>query len=538
MQKDKKFYDDFFTHHSVNVHNFPSRFSAVANLLSGRVLDVACGTGTLADYFTGYYYGVDVSDVAIKKARVTRRKDASFRVHDYTQRVSFAGEQFDCAYLGEFLEHIENDEVVFENLLQAVKKDGRIIVSVPNGDRVPDESHCRVFTVPQIRRYYSRYGKITFHNWDGFANRILFSIDLGKVNSDDITLVMIVKDEQKGLEKAVLSALPIVDRVVISVDSLSQDKTRDIALMYADDLKTHIWENDFSRARNQAQENVSSKWILFLDGHEYIESYGDFASKINDDVDGIFVTIRMESGMTFLFPRIYRSHIKFKNAVHNVNECATRRISPEFVIVHDRENLQDEAAILRRNAQRDEMLVPAMEQQIKDNPKNARAYFHLANYYMMRQLTDLAIKNYKLAIKYGKSADEKYVSLLHYGSLMLSKGHSFRALWSFNKANELLPGRWESARVLGGFYMLQKNYKKALDYFVDSLSDNKRRYAYQPMVKKQFEIWDMIGYCFARLNKNAEAVSAWTRASELAENDQQKNFFQEKIKLVSSLIKS
>jgi len=63
--KDKKYYDDFFKTHDVDVHNSPDRFLAVSKLLSGKVLDVACGTGTLSDYFLGDYIGVDVSDVAI-----------------------------------------------------------------------------------------------------------------------------------------------------------------------------------------------------------------------------------------------------------------------------------------------------------------------------------------------------------------------------------------------------------------------------------------------------------------------------------------
>src|SRR3972149_3998777 len=147
MQKDKRFYDDFFSKYPVNVHDSPDRFKAVSALLSGDVLDVACGTGTLADYYSGKYTGVDISDVAITKAKIT--ESASF----------------DSVYLGEFLEHIENDDVVFKNVLTILRPQGRIVVTVPNVNRVPDERHCRIFTVPQIRRGYGKYGKINFHNW-------------------------------------------------------------------------------------------------------------------------------------------------------------------------------------------------------------------------------------------------------------------------------------------------------------------------------------------------------------------------------------
>ena len=83
MQKDKKYYDDFFNNYPVNVHDNPDRFRAVAQLLSGKVLDVACGTGTLSDYYAGGYVGVDISDVAIAKAREIRRKNANFHAYNF-----------------------------------------------------------------------------------------------------------------------------------------------------------------------------------------------------------------------------------------------------------------------------------------------------------------------------------------------------------------------------------------------------------------------------------------------------------------------
>lgn len=181
--------------------------------------------------------------------------------------------------MGEFLEHISDDSIVFSNLKDLLKNNALVVASVPNGERVPDESHCRIFTCAQIRRDYSKYGKIKFHTWEGFESRILFSIELGKPDDVETTLVMIVKDEAKGIEKAIVSALPIVDRVVVSVDNQTRDETARIAEMYADELRTHTWKNDFAQARNEASVNVIGRWVLFLDGHEYVESLGNIREK-------------------------------------------------------------------------------------------------------------------------------------------------------------------------------------------------------------------------------------------------------------------
>lgn len=175
MQKDKQFYDRFFTRYPVNIHDNSHRFRAVCELLSGKVLDVACGTGTLAKYYSGDYCGIDISDVAIKKAKIERRKDAKFYYFDVSKSWQLKYGNFDCAYLGEFLEHVDDDKVVFDNILKACKRNARIVVSVPNGDRVPDESHCRIFTCAQIRRDYSKYGKVRFHTWEGFHEDFVFN---------------------------------------------------------------------------------------------------------------------------------------------------------------------------------------------------------------------------------------------------------------------------------------------------------------------------------------------------------------------------
>jgi len=536
MLKSKKYYDKFFTNYPFDVHDSPARFTFVSELLKGRVLDVACGTGTLSKYFSGDYVGVDFSDVAIDKAKLERRKDAVFIALNFTKEFHNNDPLYDSAYLGEFLEHIEDDKIVFENLLRFLKPDGKIIVSVPNGDKVPDESHCRTFTVPQIRKEYSKYGKIKFYNWEGADMRIVFSIDLGKENSDEISLVMIVKDEQKGLERAILSALPLVDRVVISVDSKSSDKTEVIAKLYADELRFHAWKNDFSKARNFAQENVKSKWILFLDGHEYIEDFGDVKEKLKSDVEGIFVTVRMESGLEFLFPRIYRSYIKFKNAVHNVNECKTRKGSPNFVIIHDREGGQDEKAIERRNEQREKMMPEELRKELKIDRKNPRAHFHLANFCLMQKDVKQALKHYKAVVKYGKSQDQNYMSYLQIGALQLLKGNTMRSLWALLGANKLTPGRCESARALGGFYFTQKKYDVALEYLVKALKPNNRRYMYQPMEINKVEVYNMIARCLTESGEHAKAIISWEESLKHCTNDKEKNLVKQKIKLVQTLL--
>lgn len=536
MQKDKQFYDDFFTKYPADVHNDPARFQSVSALLSGNVLDVACGTGTLADYYRGDYTGVDISDVAVFHAKRVRRKDAIFYVQDLLVAPFVVQETFNCVYLGEFLEHIEKDDQLFEDLISIMEPTGKIIVSVPNGDRVPDESHCRVFTCAQIRRDYEKYGKITFHNWSGFTDRILFSIELGKINPNLLTLVIMAKDEEKGIENAIISALPLVDRVLVSVDTKTTDKTAQIAKIYADELIYHEWKADFSAARNYIQEYVKSKWTLFLDGHEFVEKADDFESLLPLDIDGILVTIKMENGTSFMYPRIFRSHLKFENKVHNAIDCKTTKYAPNFVIVHDRQNLQTKESSQARQEQRDKMIPEIMKETLKKNPKDQRALFNLANWYMTKNNLKLALKTYKLCYKQTPSPDERYFIQAQIGISRQLLGQDLRATWSYFQLEKLIPNRWETKRLIGGIYLQRGQFFKAAEYLTFALDPNKKKYLYQLFGQDFAEIWDLLAMCHLEMNAPAKAVICWQEAIKNTSDKERQNFFKTKMQLAQMLL--
>ncbi|MFA7662619.1 MAG: methyltransferase domain-containing protein [Patescibacteria group bacterium] len=538
MQQNKQYYDDFFSKYPVNVHDNPARFLAVSKMLYGKVLDIACGTGTLADYYLGDYVGVDISSVAIEKAKEVRRKDARFLQADFTKCAPSAEIPFDCAYLGEFLEHIENDDDVFFGLSRLLKSNGKIFITVPNGDRIPDESHCRIFTVPQIRRDYSKFGKITFYNWEGAKERIFFSIELGSKNIDLVSLVMICKDEEKGIENAILSALPLVDRVVVSIDNKTTDKTAQIAKLYADELRMHIWHDHFAETRNEAQQNVKSKWILFLDGHEYIEKTGQIDSLLALDVDGILTTIKMENGTTFMYPRIFRSNLKFENAVHNALDLKTQQYAPKFVIVHDRNNSQSEKSSSERAKQRDRMIPKLMKEVLQRDPKNQRALFNLGNWYITKSEFKLALSIYKRCLKVTPSPDEKYFVLAQIGICHQMLGHDLRATWCFYDLEKLIPNRWETKRLLGGIFIQRGNYKKAVEFLVFALDGNSKHYLYQLFGHDIAELWDLIAACFSELDEPAKAIIAQEEAKKNTTDEKRKDFFQTKINLFKMLLPS
>lgn len=356
-------------------------------------------------------------------------------------------------------------------------------------------------------------------------------------NKKTLALVMVVKNEQKGLEKAIRSARPYVDQIVIAVDNLSYDKTLDIARKYADVVKTFDWRDDFAWARNFAHEGVKTDFILFLDGHEYIEKLLDLDEFLNKDVDGIYATIEMETGAKFKNPRIYKNGIQFVNKVHEKQNCSKLVVNPNFIIKHDRLGGQDKLSSDIREKQRDDQIPRIMGAEIRENKKNVRASFHLVLYYLSKNNLRKAKKYQKLYLKYSKLRGERYYILFSRALSLLSLGKSFRAFMVLSKAENEEPHRWETEKLKGMIYFSKGKYEKALDCLVNSFNKNEKDYAYTPWKRDDVGTWNLIGECFYNRGVYSKASVAFQIASEQCKIEDQKEFFKKRAELMASMAK-
>ncbi len=84
-----------------------------------------------------------------------------------------------------------------------------------------------------------------------------------------INLVMIVKNEERSLERCLLAARPFVDEMIV-VDTGSEDRTKELAREAGARVYDFVWVGDFSAARNYALEQSDADWNLVLDGDEYL----------------------------------------------------------------------------------------------------------------------------------------------------------------------------------------------------------------------------------------------------------------------------
>lgn len=80
---------------------------------------------------------------------------------------------------------------------------------------------------------------------------------------------MIVKDEEKSLEKCLGPIKDIVNEIIIT-DTGSKDGTKEIAKRFTKKVYDFNWCNDFSKARNFSISKATKDWILVLDPDEKI----------------------------------------------------------------------------------------------------------------------------------------------------------------------------------------------------------------------------------------------------------------------------
>jgi len=159
----------------------------------------------------------------------------------------------------------------------------------------------------------------------------------------DLSLCMIVKNEEACLPQVLESVQPIVDEMVI-LDTGSSDRTIDIATDYGARVYHFQWCNDFSAARNHALRYVRGKWVLVLDADEVLtpEIIPEIQQVIKSDRNLVINLIRQEVGATqspySLVSRLFRHHpdIYFSRPYHSIVDDSVSQLlqrEPDWQVI-------------------------------------------------------------------------------------------------------------------------------------------------------------------------------------------------------------
>ena len=87
----------------------------------------------------------------------------------------------------------------------------------------------------------------------------------------NLSIVILTKNEEKNIEAAVLNAKQCTDKVIV-VDSGSTDETVILAERAGAEVLFRAWNNDFAAQRNFVLDKIETEWVLYLDADERLNS--------------------------------------------------------------------------------------------------------------------------------------------------------------------------------------------------------------------------------------------------------------------------
>ncbi len=269
--------------------------------------------------------------------------------------------------------------------------------------------------------------------YDDYHHLINTDVTLEKwVPDNGISLIMMVKDEEKCISGCLESIEPLVDEMVI-VDTGSTDKTIEKIECFAKyasipvKLMHHDWVDNFSIPRNFGKLHATKRWVLMLDADEKFDQ---------EDIRVIFSMTETEAeAIIFHVINYLKKTMRGEKPVYASTESMRLyRNMPEIFytgIIH--ETVDDTACILNN----------------KQGLNIARSPVVLHHYGYLKKsgVVDNKLEYYgelnekQIAVTEGQDPRPYFNLALHY---LNEEGGEQKALKAFQKSLEINPGFWHS----------------------------------------------------------------------------------------------
>ncbi|CAN7315569.1 glycosyltransferase family 2 protein [Phenylobacterium sp. LjRoot225] len=203
-----------------------------------------------------------------------------------------------------------------------------------------------------------------------------------------LALVMIVRDEAAVIGRALDSARPHVDRMIV-LDTGSTDGTPTLAAAAGAEVSSFDWCDDFAAARNASLALSDAAWNLVLDADEWIEAGAEAALSPQALPAGgdFFGMVRCDSAMgdagaggraqTWL-PRLLPRGARYEGRIHEQPVGPTRARRLPLILGHDGYTPDN----LARKGDRNEAL---LMQALEATPEDPYLWFQLAKEHQVRE---------------------------------------------------------------------------------------------------------------------------------------------------------
>ncbi|MBX4267581.1 tetratricopeptide repeat-containing glycosyltransferase family 2 protein [Clostridium estertheticum] len=241
---------------------------------------------------------------------------------------------------------------------------------------------------------------------------------------NEISLCMIVKNEENYLPRCLESIKDVVDEIII-VDTGSTDRTIEIAKNYGAKVYYFKWNDSFSEARNESLKYATKDWILILDADD--ELHDDYKenfkvllnTQLDEDTLYFFETLSYYGDIVDtncitvnLNPRMFKNNrgIHYEGRIHNQLVYVQGKFDTicSSIKIHHYGYLNK--SITSKNKR--DRNITILNEQIKKEPTNKFNYFNLGNEYT-------SLGDVKKALKYYYKAYENFDPNTGFSSILL-----------------------------------------------------------------------------------------------------------------------
>jgi glycosyltransferase involved in cell wall biosynthesis len=286
------------------------------------------------------------------------------------------------------------------------------------------------------------------------------------INNKTICLCLIVKDEAKTLPRLFASVIPYIDNYVI-VDTGSKDDTLQVIKDEMVGIPGRVYERPWVNfGENRSELMILAKeaadYLLIMDADEELIFDATMSPKLDKDA----YYMKYAGGFDYSRLFLVSGYLPWKyfGAVHEYIHCDYQYTTGELKCFQIKHHDDGGSAPRVEKMTRDILL---LKKAIKDNPKDARNYFYLAQTYKDAGQYNMAISWYKKRVDMGGWEEETYYSQYQIGCMHHNLGDNDKAILNLLKAYNMRPSRFEALYLLGYIHRVQGFHHTASMFYTE-----------------------------------------------------------------------
>ena len=274
-----------------------ARYASAKQFCNGlKVLDIGCGEGygsmMMLNWGASSVLGVDISEVAITKAKIRfQENDLEFRQIE-ADNEEFLNQQFDLIVSFETIEHVSNPNQFLANIKKSLKIDGIAIISCPNdgwyyANGGSNPFHKNVWNADQFRTLVSQHFDDVTLNYGyisvGFTNAIAPHNDALSLSSTSGDLEVIQEDKKISQTEAAYFLALIGSQ---EVKPSSAHVLHGMTSYFGGEVRSYDTPGDLISRLNKVEKRMTEQDLYILDLVNSIKNRNRTKNALKQDKKG------------------------------------------------------------------------------------------------------------------------------------------------------------------------------------------------------------------------------------------------------------